>query len=64
MHASDVNMLGISGRIILREEECKTREKKFNSLRKGKKVISVKIRNFSKSRMMKRTSPLESSHEI
>ena len=33
-------------------------------LKKGKKVISVKIRNVSRSRMMKRTSPLESSREI
>ena len=42
---------------------CKTRE---NSIfrKKGKIVISVKIRNFSKSRMMKRASPLESSREI
>ena len=30
----------------------------------GKMVISVKIQNFSRSRMMKRTSPLESSREI
>ena len=30
----------------------------------GKIVISVKIRNFSRSRMTKRTFPLESSHEI
>ena len=42
---------------------CKTRENS-NFRKKGKIVISVKIRNFSKSRMMKRTSPLESSHEI
>ena len=32
--------------------------------KKGKIVILVKIRNFSRSRMMKRTSPLESSREI
>ena len=32
--------------------------------KKGKIVNSVKIRNFSRSRMMKRTSPLESSREI
>ena len=43
--------------------KCKTRENS-NFLKKGKMVISVKIRNFSRSRMMKRTSPLESSHEI
>ena len=30
----------------------------------GKIVISVKIRNFSRSRMTKRISPLESSREI
>ena len=42
---------------------CKTREN-FNFLKKGKTVISVKIQNFSRSRMMKRTSPLESSREI
>ena len=33
-------------------------------LKKGKIVISVKIRNFSRSRMTKRTSPLKSSREI
>ena len=33
-------------------------------LRKDKMVISVKIWNFSRSRMTKRTSPLESSREI
>ena len=33
-------------------------------LRKDKMVISVKIQNFSRSRMTKRTSPLESSREI
>ena len=33
-------------------------------LKKGKTVISVKTQNFSRSRMTKRTSPLESSREI
>ena len=42
---------------------CKTREN-FNFLKKGKMVISVRIQNFSRSRMTKRTSPLESSREI
>ena len=42
---------------------CKTRENS-NFLKKGKMVISVKIQNFFKCQMMKRTSPLESSHEI
>ena len=35
-----------------------------NFLKKGKMVISVKIRNFSKSRMTKWISSLESSCEI
>ena len=42
---------------------CKTRENS-NFLKKGKMVILVKILNFTKSRMMKRTSSLESSCEI
>ena len=43
--------------------ECET-PRKSNFLKKGKIVISVKIRNFSRSWMTKRTSPLESSREI
>ena len=35
-----------------------------NFLKNGKIIISVKIRNFYRSRMTKRTSPLESSSEI
>ena len=35
-----------------------------NFLKNGKIVILIKIRNFSRSRMMKWTSPLESSLEI
>ena len=35
-----------------------------NFLKKGKMVISVKIQNFYRSRMMKWTSPLELSYEI
>ena len=41
----------------------KPREKS-NFLKNGEIVILVKIRNFSRSRMTKRTSPLESSREI
>ena len=42
---------------------CKTREySKF--MKNGKMVISVKIQNFSRSQMTKRTSPLESYSEI
>ena len=49
--------------ILLRRGECKTRENS-NFLKKGKMVISVKIQNFTRSRMTKQTSPLESSCEI
>ena len=35
-----------------------------NFLKKGKMVISVKRWNFSRSRMMKQTSPLDSSRKI
>ena len=50
-------------KFFLRRGECKTRENS-NFLKKGKIVISVKIKKFSRSWMMKRTSPLESSREI
>ena len=46
-----------------KDDGCKTR-KNSNFLKNGKLVISVKIRNFSRSRITKRTSPLEFSHEI
>ena len=49
--------------ILLRGGECET-PRKSNFLKKGKIVILVKIRNVSRSRMMKRTSLLESSREI
>ena len=42
---------------------CKTREK-FNFSEKGKTVILVENRKFSRSRMMKRNALLNSSHEI
>ena len=38
--------------------------RKSNFLKKGKMVILVKIRNFSRSWMTKRISSLESSREI
>ena len=47
----------------LRDFQCET-PRKSNFLKKGKIVILVKIRNFSRSRMTKRTFPLKSSHEI
>ena len=49
--------------ILLRRGECETPEN-LDFLRKDKIIISVKIQNFSRSRMTKRTSPLESSREI
>ena len=42
---------------------CETPENP-DFLRKDKMVIFVKIQNFSRSRMTKRTSPLESSRGI
>ena len=50
-------------KFLLRRRECKTRENS-NFLKNGKMVISVKIQNFSRSRMTKLTSPLDSSSEI
>ena len=50
-------------KFLLRRGECKTRENS-NFMKKGKTVISVKIRNFARSRMTKRTSSLESFREI
>ena len=49
--------------ISLELSHCET-PKNSNFLKKGKIVISVKIQNFSRSRMMKRISSLESSREI
>ena len=51
--------------ILLREggENVKSLENPI-FLKKGKTVILVKTQNFSRSRMTKWTSPLESSHEI
>ena len=49
--------------ILLRERECKTREISI-FLKNGKTVILVENRKFSRSRMTKRTAPLNSSREI
>ena len=51
-------------KILLRGGECKTREKKSIFLKKGKTVISIENRKFSRSRMTKRTAPLNLSREI
>ena len=48
---------------VVEGEHYKTLENS-NFLKNDKMVISVKIRNYSRSRMMKQTSPLESSCEI
>ena len=45
------------------EHNCKTRENS-NFWKKGKIIILVKIRNFSRPRMTKRISPLESFRKI
>ena len=42
---------------------CETLENS-NFLKKGKTIISVENKKFSKSRMTKQTAPLNSSHEI
>ena len=50
-------------KFLLRRGECKTRENS-NFLKKGKIIISVKTRNFSRSQMTKWISQLKSSREI
>ena len=50
-------------KFFLRRGECETPENS-NFLKNGKILISVKLWNFYRSRMMKRISPLESSREI
>ena len=51
---------GSMGQLHLhRKDNCKTL-KNSNFLKNGKTVISIKIRNFSRSRMTKRISPLKS----
>ena len=45
------------------DTKWKTLEK-FNFLKKGKTVISVENKNFSRCRMTKKISPLNLSHEI
>ena len=50
-------------KFLLRMGECKTRENS-HFLKKSKTVILVKTQNFSRPRMTKQISPLESSREI
>ena len=49
--------------ILLRGGECEAPENS-NFLKMGKMVISVKVRNFSRSQMMAQDIPLSSSREI
>ena len=63
MHVFCSNCTEFWDEIPFKEGECKTR-KNSNFLKKSEMVISVKIQNFSRSRMTKRISPLESSCEI
>ena len=63
MHVIGCNCVEFRDEIVLRGEECKTREN-FNFLKKGKMVISAKIHNFFISQMMKRISLLEYSREV
>ena len=50
--------------ILLRGENVKPEKKNLIFLKKGKTVISVENQKFSRSRMTKRTAPLNSSREI
>ena len=63
MHVSVVIVQNFETKFLLRRRECKTRENS-NFWKNGKIVILVKTRNFSRSRMTKLISPLESSREI
>ena len=63
MHVICCDCTEFRDEILLRGGEYKTRENS-NFLKKGKMAISIKIWNFSRSRMTKWTSPLELSHEI
>ena len=63
MHVICCDCTEFRDEILLRGGECKTRENS-NFLKKGKMVISAKIRNFSRFQMTKGTSPLGPPLEI
>ena len=63
MHVIVCDCTEFRDEILLRGEECKTREN-YNFLKRGKMVILYKIHNFSRSRTTKWTSYLELSREI
>ena len=58
------NIQNLEGTHSDRPVFCKTREKNSIFLKKGKTVILVENRKFSRSRMTKRTTPLNSSRKI
>ena len=66
-HQLDLNLVAAHIKAIIKAQftltTVKPRENP-NFLKNGKMVISIKIQIFSRSRMMKRTSPLESSLKI
>ena len=64
-YACDFFVIGwnFGTKFFFRGEECKTSENS-NFLKNDKTVISIKILNFSRPRMTKQTSLLESSREI
>ena len=71
VYTCDLNVyvcLNFSDEILLRGVECNTRENLnfFEKGQNGKLPLLYKLQNwkFSKSWMMKRTSPLDSSREI
>ena len=64
MHVSDAYVREFRGRNSVKGGENVKPEKILIFLKKGKTVISVENRKFSRSRMMKRTTPLNSSREI
>ena len=63
MHANIVIVQNFGKKFFLERGECETPEN-YNFLKKGKIIILIKIQIFSRSRMMKQISPLESSREI
>ena len=63
MHVTCCDRVEFRDEILLKEGECKTLENS-NFLKNDRMVISVKIRNFSRSWMKKWTSLLESSRKI
>ena len=64
MHVSDAIVQNFRTKFFLRKGECKTREILIYG-KMAKSYFRSKIRNlFSRSRMMKQISPLESSREI